>query len=139
MKSLRPLFPAWRMVDTFPAIVWAVGWLAIFKGILWIFIDPNFPAAIENTVFLKELLLTLPFVVFGVGIWHLSRWAVWGLLVTTAVEILVTLTIPGAVAFMAHGHFILYTMVLLVFIGPLGNILILLSAPSLLRAQRAKK
>jgi hypothetical protein len=67
MKSLRPLFPAWRMVESFPAIVWAVGWLAVFKGILWIFIDPNFPASIENAVFMKELLLTVPFVVFGGG------------------------------------------------------------------------
>jgi hypothetical protein len=139
MKSLRPLFPAWRMVESFPAIVWAVGWLAVFKGILWIFIDPNFPASIENAVFMKELLLTVPFVVFGVGVWHLNRWAVWGLLATTAVEILVTLAIPGAVSFMAHDHFILYTVVLLVFIGPLGNILILLSAPTLLRTLRERK
>ena len=41
VKSKLRIFPSERMSAGFPWQIWAVGWLCIFKGIIWLAYEPE--------------------------------------------------------------------------------------------------
>lgn len=135
--SLQPLpfavIPGWRLETYFPWIPWTVGWLAIFKGVLWLSSDPVVTPALAGALTWKFILTLVPFVVFGIGVWNLRRWAAIGLIAVAAVDLLFYLVFPASIGVMAGGGFWALAAILLVFNGPAGDVLILLAAPSLLK------
>jgi|AACY02.18.fsa_nt_gi hypothetical protein len=131
--------PKWRMNSQFPWPIWAVGWLAIFKGVIWLATDPSIPSPTAEMLAAKFLVCLVPYVLFGIGVWNFRRWAVWGLVVLSAADLLFFLTLGAytplyeLLHYIAGKHFFVIQLLLLVFNGPLGNILLLVATPLLLK------
>ena len=132
-------FPKWRMNNSFPWPIWAIGWVAIFKGVTWLATDPSIPKPVAEIMAIKFIVMLIPYVILGVGVWNLRKWAVWGLISLSALDLLFFLVL-GAYApllellgYIAGKHFIVLQLILLTLNGPLGNILILIGAPSMLK------
>ena len=146
IKTATPLlfiFPNWRMHSAFPWQVWAVGWLAVFKGVLWLATDPNIPSPLREVLGIKNLLFMLPFVIAGIGIWNLRKWSVWGILLLSVVHLLFFILYPQLssstisyvqlIQFVVGRHFFILQFILLLCNGPLGDILIFLASAELLK------
>ncbi len=125
------VFPVGRMLPDFHWTAWAAAWLGIFKGLLWLFLDPNIPQAALGPILLKQVLLMVPFVLLSLGIWNRRRWAVWGLVILAAVDLAVFFIIPGATAALTRDMFPLYAVILMLFVGPGADVLILAAAGTL--------
>ena len=126
-------FPQWRMMSTFPWQIWAVGWLAIFKAVLWLATDPNIPEPLTNILAAKFLIFMVPFIICGIGVWNLKKWGVWGLILLAVADLIVYIVLPQASRNIIGNNFWLLAAVLLICNGPIGNILILLSSPIMLK------
>ncbi|MGA9538904.1 MAG: hypothetical protein WBR24_23650 [Desulfobacterales bacterium] len=137
MPSVNPLpfvlFPKWRMYREFPWPIWAAGWLAVFKALLWLATDPVAPIPIAERMAAKFLIMMIPFLVTGIGVWNLRKWAVWGLMVTSVLDLLFFVVFPDAARIIAGKSFIGLAVVLLAGVGPLGDVLILAATPSMLK------
>jgi hypothetical protein len=137
-KSDFRIFPSERMGVDYPWQIWAVGWLCIFKGILWLAYEPNLPASMLTLLGFKYSLEMVPLIVFGIGIWNLRKWAVWGALIICGLNLIFILTNPQVFgAFVVKSEVqiwsVLLSVVTLICNGPLGDGLILLAAPILLK------
>jgi hypothetical protein len=135
------IFPAERMHADFPWQLWAVGWLAIFKAILWLAYEPAVNDAVLRLVGWKYLLGAAPFLVCGVGLWRRERWAAWGLTVLAAVDLALLIVMPQSIqAYLVDSEVFLFSVVLsavvLVCGGPVGDLLILGAAPVMFRNTR---
>jgi hypothetical protein len=117
----------------FPWIIWAAGWLAIFKALIWLAADPSVPSPLAEYLAVKFLIATLPFLVAGIGVWNLRKWAAWGLTALAAADLLFYIVFPQASQFIAGESFIGLAALLLVFNGPIGDVLLLFAAPVLLK------
>ena len=124
-------FPKERMLAEFPWQIWSVGWLAIFKGVLWLATDPAVPQALGDRLAVKFLVSMVPWVVLGIGIWNRRRWAVIGAIVLAVLNLLFFAAYPVAWRYIAGTGFWGLSFILLVFNGPLGDVLILVAAPAL--------
>jgi hypothetical protein len=137
LPSVNPLpfvlFPKWRMYRGFPWPIWAAGWLAVFKSVLWLATDPVAPSPIAERMAAKFLIMMIPFLVTGIGVWNLRKWAVWGLMVTSVLDLLFFVVFPDAARIIAGKNFIGLAVVLLAGVGPLGDVLILAATPSMLK------
>jgi hypothetical protein len=127
------IFPSWRIYGQFPWLIWAAGWIAIFKAFLWLATDPVIPSPLAEKMAAKFIVTMIPFAVLGVGIWNLRKWAVWPLLVLSVIDLMFYIFFPAASRYIAGNSFFLLAIVLLICAGPLGNILILVSGPSMLK------
>ena len=126
-------FPKWRMCRGFPWPIWAAGWLAVFKALLWLATDPVAPSPIAERMAAKFLITMIPFLVTGIGVWNLRKWAVWGLMVTSVLDLLFFIVFPDAARIITGDSFIGLAVVLLAGVGPLGDVLILAATPSMLK------
>ena len=137
MTPINPLpfvlFPKWRMYRGFPWPIWAAGWLAVFKALLWLATDPVAPSPIAERIAAKFLILMVPFLVTAIGVWNLRKWAVWGLMVTSVLDLLFFVVFPDAARIITGNSFIGLAVVLLAGVGPLGDVLILTATPSMLK------
>ncbi len=141
-KNFR-IFPSERMRVDFPWQIWAVGWLCIFKGIIWMAYEPNLPDNLLNLFGAKYLLQMLPLILFGIGIWNRRRWAVWGAAVICAVNLILFFLTPQAFsATVVRSEVLMWSLLLssvtLLCNGPLGDLLVLLATPSLLKHSKRK-
>ena len=132
------IFPPERMEIEFPWVIWAIGWLALLKAFIWLAYEPVEPQNILQLMAYKNLLNILPLVVFGIGIWNLRKWAIWGILIVAIANLIFFIVNPVTLnAVMVHSEVHLYTMILssitLLCNGPIGDILILCAAPSMLK------
>lgn len=132
------IFPAERINTDFPWQLWAVGWLAIFKAVLWLAYEPAVSDAVLKLVGWKYLLGAAPFLVCGVGLWRGERWAAWGLILLAAVDLALLIGMPQSLqAYLVDSEVFLFSVVLsavvLVCGGPVGDLLILCAAPAMLR------
>jgi hypothetical protein len=137
------LFPAERMDTDFPWILWAIGWLAMLKALLWLAYEPVMPEEILRLLGFKYLLLAIPLIVCGVGVWNRRRWAVWGLLVLAAADLVFLLFVPMSFyAYLVDSEVqflsVLLSGIMLLCEGPVGDVLILLAAAVLFRETRIK-
>jgi hypothetical protein len=135
------LFPPERMQTEYPWTLWAVGWLAVFKAFLWLAYEPALPDMLLRFVGVKYLLAAAPLFVCAVGLWNRRRWAVWGLGAIAVLDLLTLLVQPRSLyAYLVDSEVFLFSVVLsavaLVCSGPLGNVLILASTPSLFKHTR---
>ena len=127
------MFPNWRMDQQFPWPIWAVGWLAVVKALLWMSTDPVVPSPLAGFMAAKYLAAMVPFLLLGIGVWNLRRWAAWGLLIAAVVDLAFFVLFSDAWRYLSGGSFWGLAAVLLIFNGPIGNILILLATPVLLK------
>ena len=132
------IFPSERMSVEFPWQIWAVGWLCIFKGIIWLAYEPNLAGNLLSFFGAKYLLQMLPLIIFGIGIWNMRRWAVWGAVAVCAINLIIFFFTPQAFsAMLVKSEVIIWSVLLsgitLICNGPLGDLLVLLAAPLLLK------
>lgn len=132
------IFPSERMSVEFPWQIWAVGWLCIFKGIIWLAYEPNLAGNLLSFFGAKYLLEMLPLIIFGIGIWNMRRWAVWGAVAVCAINLIIFFFTPQAFsAMLVKSEVIIWSVLLsgitLICNGPLGDLLVLLAAPLLLK------
>ena len=137
-KSKFRIFPSERMSVEFPWQIWAVGWLCIFKGIIWLAYEPNLAGNLLSFFGAKYLLEMLPLTIFGIGIWNMRRWAVWGAVAVCAINLIIFFFTPQAFsAMVVKSEVIIWSVLLsgvtLICNGPLGDLLVLLAAPLLLK------
>ena len=133
------IFPEERMHEDYSWQIWAVGWLAIFKAFLWLAWEPNLPDSILRLLGYKYTLSMLPLIVFGIGVWNLKRWAVWGIIFVAVVNLIFLIVYPQIFnGFFVKSEVLIYSAILsaivLVCNGPLGDIFILISTPVMLKA-----
>ena len=132
------IFPPERMETEFPWVIWAVGWLALLKAFIWLAYEP---VEVENVLQLmayKNLLNIIPLVIFGIGVWNFRKWAIWGILIVAIGNLIFFIVNPQTLnAVMVQSEVRLYTTILssvtLLCNGPVGDILILCAAPSMLK------
>jgi hypothetical protein len=141
-KSEFRIFPPERMSADFPWQIWAIGWLCIFKGSLWLAYEPNIPDSMLLLFGFKYMLEMVPLIIFGIGIWNLRKWAIWGMIIIAVINLIFIIVVPQAFSFLTVKSEVAIWSVLLSIVtmlcnGPLGDLLILLTAPILLK--NAKK
>jgi hypothetical protein len=127
------MLPDWRMYIDFPWQIWVVGWLSIFKAVIWLSTSPNCPESMLNILTIKFLVCMVPFIIFGIGVWNLRKWAVWGIILLCVAELAFFIIYPDAAGYIMGNSFWLLAVVLLLFNGPLGSVLVLIATPSLLK------
>ena len=132
------IFPVERMHEDFPWQIWAVGWLAIFKAILWLAYDPNLPPSILRLLAYKYTLGMLPLFICGIGVWNFRRWAVWGLIGIAVANLAFFLINPKVFSgVIVNSEVFIYSVVLSAIVllcnGPIGDILILIAAAKMLK------
>lgn len=141
-KGKFRVFPSERMDVNFPWQIWAVGWLCIFKGIIWLAYEPNLSGNLLSFFGAKYLLGILPFIIFGIGIWNMRKWAVWGAVVVCVIDLAVFLFTPQALgAILVKSEVMVWSVLLsgvtLLCNGPVGDLLVLIAAPTLLKHSKA--
>jgi len=94
LKSSFSFFPEDRLNMNFSWQIWFVGWLAVFKAILWLTTDPVMPAGDLQVLFYKHSLFTLPFLICGIGIWNKRKWAIFSIAVLCTLELLFFMIYP---------------------------------------------
>lgn len=77
-------FPEERMNANFPFGIWLAGAFALTKGIIWLFFSSITPG-----IFLFPF-----FLVFGFGVWNKRRWAWWGIVAVSVVELVAIIFVP---------------------------------------------
>ena len=132
------IFPSERMNTDFYWPVWAVGWLAFFKAFLWLAYEPVQADAVLRLVAYKYTLNIVPLVIFGIGVWNLRKWAAWGLILISIANLIFFIIYPKTLKTVLVESEVYIYSILLSFIsllcnGPLGDLLILCAAPSLLK------
>jgi hypothetical protein len=137
-KSKFRIFPSDRMSFDFPWKVWAVGWLCIFKGIIWLAYEPNMSDNLLRFFGYKYLLGMLPLIICGIGIWNMRKWAVWGAAAVCAINLVIFFFTPQALsAMMIKSEAVIWSVLLssvtLLCNGPLGDLLVILAVPTLLK------
>lgn len=135
------LLPAERMNVDYPWSLWAIGWLAIFKAVLWLAYEPVLPEAILRLVGWKYLLGALPMLICGVALWRRRRWAAWGLAVLAAADLVLIVVVPPTLqAYLVDSEVMIFSILLsavvLVCGGPVGDALILCGVPAMFRNTR---
>jgi peptidoglycan/LPS O-acetylase OafA/YrhL len=135
------LFPAERMNVDYPWSLWAIGWLAIFKAVLWLAYEPVLPEAILRLVGWKYLLGAVPMLICGVALWRRRRWAAWGLAVLAAAGLVLIVVVPPTLqAYLVDSDVMIFSILLsavvLVCGGPVGDVLILCGVPAMFRNTR---
>jgi hypothetical protein len=136
------IFPSERMDPEYPWTIWAVGWLAIFKAFLWLAYEPVQDASILRLLGTKFLLNTIPLVILAIGVWNRKKWAVWGLIALSVVNLIFFIVNPQTLnAVLVVSEVRIYSIILsfltLLCNGPLGDILILCATASMLKHVKA--
>jgi hypothetical protein len=135
------LFPGERINVDYPWSLWAIGWLAIFKAVLWLAYEPVLPEAILRLVGWKYLLGAVPMVICGVALWRRRRWGAWGLVILAAAELMLIVWVPPTLqAYLVDSEVLVFSIllsaVMLVCGGPVGDALILCGVPAMFRNTR---
>ena len=144
VKNSFRIFPSERMHVDFPWQVWAVGWLCIFKGIIWLAYEPSLPDNLMTFLGLKYLLQIVPLVIFGIGIWNKRRWAVWGAAFICALNLILIFFAPQAFsALLVRSEVFIWSILLsgitMLCNGPVGDLLVLIATPALLKHTKQVK
>jgi len=141
-KSEFRIFPSERMSADFPWQIWAAGWLCIFKGSIWLAYEPSISDSMLSLLGSKYVLQMVPLIIFGIGIWNLRKWAVWGAVIVAVINLILIIVVPQTFSALvvkseAAIWSVLLSIVIMLCNGPLGDLLILLFAHTLLK--HAKK
>ena len=127
------ILPEWRMYKDFPWQIWAVGWLAIFKAVIWLSTSPNCPDPILKLLTIKFLVCMAPFIVLGIGVLNLRKWSICGMILLCIADLVFFIIFQKALSCIVGNTFWLLAVILMIFNGPVGNVLILIATPCLLK------
>ena len=132
------VFPSERMDPEYPWTIWAVGWLAIFKAFLWLAYEPAQAESVLRLLGAKFLLNIIPLIILAIGVWNLKKWAAWGLIAISVANLIFFIVNPQTLnAVLVVSEVRIYSIILSVITllcnGPLGDIFILCTAPSILK------
>lgn len=126
-----------RLYPDFPFIVWAIGWAALLKGLIWLSTDPNLPAEQLTVLGYKYIICTVPYVVCGIGLWRKKKWAAHGLVILCVAELIFFILCPFAMQSLAIDRVSLISLILSVGVllinGPLSTVIILFCLPVVFR------
>lgn len=129
--------PSRRLYPDFPFILWAIGWVALLKGLIWLSTDPNLPAEQLKVLGYKYLICTVPYIVCGIGLWKMKKWAAVGLAIVCVGELLFFIFCSFALTSLAINKTSLVSTILSqgVFLinGPVSTLAILLCLPLVFR------
>ena len=80
----------------------------------------------------------IPMAIFAFGVWNLRKWAMWGLIILSVVNIVFFIVYPESLnAVLVESEVYIYSIILsfitLLCNGPVGDILILLASPIMLK------
>lgn len=129
-------FPPGRMYRDYPWQIWAIGWLAVFKGLLWLAYEPVISDQLLRLLGYKYILGMIPLVLCGIGLWNRKPWAYWGMSVIALADLVFFAAQRETLqAYVVQSEFPgfspVLSLIVLLFNGPLGDILILLGLPSM--------
>ena len=132
------VFPSERMDLEYPWMIWAAGWLALFKAFLWLAYEPVQAESVLRLLGAKFLLNTIPLIILAIGVWNLRKWAAWGLIAISIANLIFFIVNPQTLnAVLVVSEVRIYSIILsvitLICNGPLGDIFILCAAPSMLK------
>jgi len=147
MKLRMNPFPSERINKDYPWVLWAIGWMATLKSVLWLAYEPvNLPDLTLRLLGYKNLLFSVPFLICAIGIMNRKRWAVWGLVSLSVIGLLFVVFIQdGLWAYLIESEIDFavtladrrispfFTLAALICIGPLGDILIVCGMPAMFR------
>jgi len=150
MKLRLNPFPPERITHDYPWALWAIGWMATLKAVLWLAYEPvNLPDLTLQWLGYKNLLFSAPFIICAIGIMKRKRWAAWGLVLLSAIGLLFVVFIQdGLWAYLIDSEIDFavslanrrispfFSLAALIGIGPLGDLLILCGAPAMFRHTR---
>lgn len=150
MKLRMNPFPPERINCDYPWALWAIGWLAMLKAVLWLAYEPvNLPDLTLQLLGYKNLLFSVPFICCAIGIMKRRRWAAWGLVLLSVTGLLfVGFIQDGLSAYLIDSEIDFsvslanrrispfFSLAALIGIGPLGDLLILCGAPAMFRYTR---
>ncbi|MBW2439656.1 MAG: hypothetical protein JRH12_04220, partial [Deltaproteobacteria bacterium] len=112
-RSAFRFFPPERMDQEFPWPIWAVGWLALFKAFLWLSYEPVQPEALLTLLGTKYIVNMIPMAIFAFGVWNLRKWAMWGLIILSAANILFFIIYPHSLnAVLVESEVYIYSIIL---------------------------
>jgi hypothetical protein len=127
------MIPPERMNENYPWQLWASGWIAFFKLFLWLVIE----ASIYNQIFgYKNLLCSIPFFVFGIGVWNMRKWAAWGVTILSIIDLIFFIMYPLSVTsmiFKGPGILSYLSCFAVMLSGPAGSFFIIISLPVMLK------
>jgi len=137
-KHQIKILPEWKLSNDFPWQIFAIGWICILKGVIWISLDPNLDEKILTIFGYKYIITMVPFIVLGVGIWNLRKWAVKGItFIVIADLIFFILLFPYSYdSLMVYEQSMLSGILficLMITNGPLGDVIILCLFPAMLK------
>jgi hypothetical protein len=126
------------MDPEYPWMIWAAGWLALFKAFLWLAYEPVQAESVLKLLGTKFLLNTIPLIILAIGVWNLRKWAAWGLIAISIANLIFFIVNPQTLnAVLVVSEVRIYSIILSVITlfcnGPLGDIFILCAAPSMLK------
>jgi hypothetical protein len=134
-------FPERRLYEDYPWQIWLIGWLAIFKAILWLASGPVLPESVLKILFYKYIIFMIPFLICGIGIWNLRKWAVKGIIILCCAELVFFIIYPGTLTYFAIDttslfsllFTLIFTAVSFLIHGPISGIFILICSPVLFK------
>ncbi len=124
------LYPPSRLAVPMPWQVWAIGWLAILKAFLWMFVtDTHNPALL-----VKFIVFALPCLAAGIGVWNLRKRAFWAIAGLCALDLLLHVLLPDGFfvtdAAPTGRRVVIYSTVISLISGPVADAAILALWPS---------
>lgn len=114
--------PSERLHPDFPWQAFAAGWLAIGKGVAWLFSELAIPGEAGRLILLHLSLFTIGFVICGIGVWNLRRWAQIGIIALSSANMAIFFFYNYyAVLGLQHESFF-FAKTFMLITGPLGDI-----------------
>lgn len=86
-------FPHDRLYMEYPWQIWALGWIAVIRSIVWLFMETHTDISPEILLW-KHMLFTIPFFILGIGAWNFRTWARKGLLIASLIDLFIYLILP---------------------------------------------
>jgi len=126
-------YPDDRMHPAYPWSLWAVGWLLILKAFVWLSTEPNVADGILEILGYKYLLFMVPSLVFGLGIWRKKKWAVWGALIISLLELVFFFGFPDTLQSLQLDHtsplLLVFSAGLFCLNGPVSDVVAVIAVP----------
>jgi hypothetical protein len=119
-------FPHDRLYMEYPWQIWALGWIAVIRSIVWLFMETNTDISPEILLW-KHILFTIPFFVLGIGAWNFRIWARKGLFIASLLDLFIYLILPTffELDFITGARTQSIMLALEYIAGPLGDFIIL--------------
>jgi signal peptidase I len=93
MESKFTCHPAYRQQIEYPVAAWICGLLAMVKSVFWLLGET---AVVSHYYLLVHIVIGVLYLVFGVGVWNVRKWAFNAIIVLSTFDILFMIIFPDA-------------------------------------------